>query len=46
MSRFKQVIGYAKRSHADERRAAEMEVVVQVVNRMIDLGCPDAVRNT
>ena len=31
-------------SHADERRATEVEVAVHVLNRMLDLGRPDSVR--
>ncbi len=44
MSRFKRVIGDALRSHADERRATEVEVAVHVLNRMLDLGRPNSVR--
>ena len=44
MSRFKKVIGDGLRSHADERRATEVEVAVHVLNRMIDLGRPESVR--
>ncbi len=44
MSRFKRVIGDGLRSHADERRATEVEVAVHVLNRMTDLGRPDSVR--
>ena len=44
MSRFKRVIGEGLRSHADERRATEVEVAVHVFNRMLDLGRPDSVR--
>ena len=44
MSRFKRVIGDALRSHTDERRATEVEVVVHVLNRMLDLGRPHSVR--
>ncbi len=44
MSRFKRMIGDALRSHADERRATEVEVAVHVLNRMTDLGRPDSVR--
>ena len=40
MSRFKRVIGDALKSHADDRRATEVEVAVQVLNRMLDLGRP------
>ena len=44
MSRFKRVIGGSLRSHADERRATEVEVAVHVLNRMLDLGRPNSVR--
>ncbi len=44
MSRFKRVTGDALRSHADERRATEVEVAVHVLNRMLDLGRPSSVR--
>jgi len=44
MSRFKQVIGDGLRSHTDERRAAEVEVAVHVLNRMLELGRPNSVR--
>ena len=44
MSRFKRVIGDALRSHADDRRATEVEVAVHVLNRMLDLGRSNSVR--
>ncbi len=44
MSRFKQVIGDGLRSHTDERRAAEVEVAVHALNRMLKLGRPNSVR--
>ena len=44
MSRFKRVIGDGLRSHADDRRATEVEVAVHVLNRMLDLGRPKSVR--
>ena len=44
MSRFKQVIGDGLRSHTDERRATEVGVAVNVLNRMLELGCPNSVR--
>ncbi len=44
MSRFKRVIGDALCSHADERRATEVEVAVHVLNRMLELGRPNSVR--
>ena len=44
MSRFKRVISDALRSHADDRRATEVEIAVHVLNRMLDLRRPDSVR--
>ena len=44
MSRFKHVIGDGLRSHADERRAIEVEVAIHILNRMLDLGRPNSVR--
>jgi len=44
MSRFKQVIGDGLRSHTDERRATEVGVAVHILNRMLELGCPNSVR--
>src|SRR3954447_7148720 len=44
MGRFKRVIGDGLRSHTDERRATEMDVAVQVLNRMLELGRPESVR--
>ena len=44
MSRFKRVIGDGLHSHADERRATEVEVAVHVLNRMLDMGRLDSVR--
>ena len=44
MSRFKRMIGDGLRSHADDRRATEMEAAVHVLNRMLDLGRPNSVR--
>ena len=43
-SRLKRVIGDALRSHADERRATEVEVAIHVLNRMLELGRPNSVR--
>ena len=42
--RFKRVIGDGLRSRTDERRATEMDVAVQVLNRMLELGRPESVR--
>src|SRR5689334_22646230 len=44
IGRFKRVIGDELRSRTDERRAAEMDVAVQVLNRMLELGRPTYVR--
>jgi hypothetical protein len=44
ISRFKRVIGNRLRSHTDERRATEVGVAVQVLNRMLELGRPKYVR--
>ena len=44
MGRFKRVIGDGLRSRTDERRATEMDVAVQVLNRMLELGRPKYVR--
>ena len=44
ISRFKRVIGDGLRSRTDERRATEMGVAVQVLNRMLELGRPNYVR--
>src|SRR4051812_396684 len=44
VGRFKQVIGDGLRSRADGRRATEMDVAVQVLNRMLELGRPESAR--
>ena len=44
IGRYKRVIGDGLRSHTEERRATEMDVAVQVLNRMLDLGRPTYVR--
>ena len=44
VGRWKQVIGDRLRSHADERRATEVDVAVDVLNRMLELGRPNYVR--
>ena len=46
IGRFKRVIGDGLRSRTDERRATEMDVAVQVLNRMLELGRPESVRIT
>jgi hypothetical protein len=44
ISRFKRVIGSGLRSQTNERRATEVDVAVQVLNRMLELGRPKYVR--
>ncbi len=44
ISRFKHVVGDRLRSHKDERRATEVAVAVQALNRMLELGRPTYVR--
>jgi hypothetical protein len=44
IGRFKRVIGDGLRSRTDERRATEMDVAVQALNRMLELGRPESVR--
>jgi len=44
MNRWKQVIGDELRAHTDERRATEVAVAVQALNRMLDFGRPSYVR--
>jgi hypothetical protein len=41
---FKRVIGGDLRSRTDERRAAEVDVAVHALNRMLELGRPISVR--
>src|SRR5688500_7786671 len=43
-ARWKQVIGDGLCFHSDEARATEVAVAAQVLNRMLDLGCPNSVR--
>src|SRR3954465_1401842 len=43
-ARWKQVIGDGLRFHSDEARATEVAIAAQVLNRMLDLGCPNSVR--
>jgi hypothetical protein len=38
------VIGDALRSRTDRRRATEVAIAVQALNRMLDLGRPESVR--
>jgi hypothetical protein len=44
IGRWKQVIGDGLRSRMDERRMTEVNVAVDVLNRMLDLGRPNYVR--
>jgi Transposase DDE domain len=44
ISRFKRVIGDRLSSRTDERRTAEADVAVHVLNRMLELGRPNYVR--
>ena len=44
VARWKQVIGDGLRSHTDERRATEVDVGVNALNRMLELGRPVSVR--
>jgi len=44
ISRWKQVIGNGLRSRMDECRAAEVDVAVHVLNRMLELGRPSYIR--
>jgi hypothetical protein len=44
ISRFKRVIGDALRSQTDRRRATEVAIAVQTLNRMSELGRPKSVR--
>jgi hypothetical protein len=44
ISRFKRVIGGALRSQTDRRRATEVAIAVQTLNRMFELGRPKSVR--
>ncbi|MDR6775583.1 IS5/IS1182 family transposase [Azospirillum palustre] len=43
-SRYKHVIGDGLRFHTDDRQQTEIGVAVLVLNRMLDLGRPDAIR--
>ena len=44
ISRYKRVIGDGLRSHADQRRATEVAIARDVLNRMLELGRPESVR--
>ena len=43
ISRFKRVIGDALRSQTDRRRATEVAIGVDALNRMLELGRPESV---
>jgi hypothetical protein len=44
IGRWKQVIGDGLRSRIDKRRMTEVNVAVDVLNRMLELGRPNYVR--
>jgi hypothetical protein len=44
VSRFKRVIGDALRSRTEHRRATEIAITVQALNRMLELGRPKSIR--
>jgi hypothetical protein len=44
VARWKQVIGDGLRSRTDERRATEVAVAADALNRMLELGRPSYVR--
>jgi hypothetical protein len=44
ISRYKRVIGTALRLRTDQRRASEVAIAVEVLNRMLALGRPNYVR--
>ena len=44
ISRFKRVIGDGLRSRTNQRRATEVAIAVNVLNRMLELGRPEHVR--
>ncbi|MGI4793890.1 MAG: hypothetical protein ACRYG8_07375 [Janthinobacterium lividum] len=44
ISRFKRVIGDGLRSRTDQRRATEIAIAVNTLNRMLELGRPKYVR--
>src|ERR671920_449651 len=43
VSRYKRVIGDTLRSQTDWRQATEVAIAVGVLNRMLELGCPESV---
>ena len=44
ISRLKRIIGDGLRSRTDDRRATEVAIAVNALNRMLDLGRPEYVR--
>ncbi len=44
ISRFKRVIGDGLRSRTDQRRATEVAIAVNALNRMLQLGRPEYIR--
>jgi len=44
ISRFKRVIGDARRSQTDQRRATEVAIAISALNRMFELGRQKSVR--
>jgi hypothetical protein len=44
ISRWKRVIGDGLRSQTDGRQAAEVAIAAGVLNRMLELGCPNYAR--
>ncbi len=44
ISRFKRVIGDGLRLRNDQRRTSEVEIAVNALNRMLELGRPKYVR--
>ena len=44
ISRFKRIIGDGLRSRTDQRRATEIAIAVNALNRMLELGRPEYVR--
>jgi hypothetical protein len=46
ISRFKRVIGTSLRSRTEHRRATEVAIAVQALNRMLEFGRPKSIRTT
>ena len=44
ISRYKRIIGDTLRSHARPAQEIETQIAVKVLNRMLELGCPESVR--